>query len=38
MNLDFSASGLKIGVDALALPDSDLFLRIAEDADGGEGA
>jgi len=38
MNLDISSSGVKIGVDALVLPDSDLFLMIAqgagEDVDG----
>jgi hypothetical protein len=34
MNLDFSASGLKIGLDAFVLPNSDLFLRIAEGAGG----
>ena len=38
MNLDFSASGLKIGLDAFVLPDSDVFLMIAqgagEDVDG----
>jgi hypothetical protein len=38
MNLDFSASGLKIGLDAFVLPDSDLFLTIAKDADGDIGA
>lgn len=38
MNLDFSGSGLKVGVDALVLPDSDLFLAIARDADRDQGA
>ncbi|MDQ3632211.1 MAG: hypothetical protein M3417_13255 [Actinomycetota bacterium] len=38
MNLDFSASGLKIGLDAFVLPDSDVFLMIAEGAGGDVGA
>lgn len=37
MNLDFSASGLKIGLDAIVLPDRDLFLGIAGDANEDKG-